>query len=644
MRLLFSLVLLVSFWSLSGDAAPAPDEKVKKAIERGVKYLTSPNVAATYTTNADRMGRTAVVGLALLESGVSPKDPLMAKIIEAIRGAAFTDNRTYEAALCIMFLDRLGEKTDVPIIQYLAVRLMLGQTGSGTWGYTVGDGLGPVDTAKLRTPLNPELTNKPKNPKAVPTEVSPTDPEKKDSEGTEERVPLHPIVAKWIQQIQSARPRGGPQDGNIGGGDHSNTQFALIALWCARKHSVPVDGALARVDQHYRACQGQDGGWSYNTLLGEGPSSTPAMTCSGLLSLTVGYGIKKQDKEKEKKPLDPNKDPWMKKGLTFLGANLAEARNPRQGNPMGPPINMGLNSPATLHQNYYFLWSLERTGVILGLETIGNQDWYGWGRDQLLQSQTKDGGWAGGNYASATPDLDTAFALLFLNRANLAKDLTANLKGKVRDPGSVTLKGGKGLDELIDSPKDPEVSITDPKTKPKPKEEPKVVLNPSPEPKTSIKPPVDEAFDAEAQKLSDSLVKASASQRAEVLTKLRDSKGAVYTEALARSLVKLDGDLLQESRDALASRLSRMTANTLRELLKDDNREIRRAAALACAMKEDKNHIPDLITSLSDRDAMVIRASRAALKSLTGKDFGPDPSATEAEKAKAIAAWKELLK
>src|SRR5262249_40686681 len=94
------------------------------------------------------------------------------------------------------------------------------------------------------------------------------------------------------------------------------------------------------------------------------------------------------------------------------------------------------------------------------------------------------------------------------------------------------------------------------------------------------------------------------------------------------------------ARDALADRLTRMTANTLREKLRDEDVEVRRAAALACAMKDDRAQVPALIELLEDREPLVVRAARAALKSLTEQDFGPEADATRAERTKAVAAWK----
>jgi ribosome-binding factor A len=73
---------------------------------------------------------------------------------------------------------------------------------------------------------------------------------------------------------------------------------------------------------------------------------------------------------------------------------------------------------------------------------------------------------------------------------------------------------------------------------------------------------------------------------------------------------------------------------------RDADAEVRRAAALACAMREEKQHVARLIELLDDPEPPVARAAYAALKSLTGRDFGPAADASRAEVKKAAAAWK----
>ena len=46
----------------------------------------------------------------------------------------------------------------------------------------------------------------------------------------------------------------------------------------------------------------------------------------------------------------------------------------------------------------YFLWSLERVGVLYNLPKIEDKDWYAWGSKTLLARQQPDGNWKDGAY------------------------------------------------------------------------------------------------------------------------------------------------------------------------------------------------------------------------------------------------------
>jgi hypothetical protein len=63
----------------------------------------------------------------------------------------------------------------------------------------------------------------------------------------------------------------------------------------------------------------------------------------------------------------------------------------------------------------------------------------------------------------------------------------------------------------------------------------------------------------------------------------------------------LNDDAKKQAREALVERLTHTTPAMLDAKLRDPHPEIRRAA-LACARKDDKTHIPRLIQTLRDRD------------------------------------------
>jgi hypothetical protein len=149
-----------------------------------------------------------------------------------------------------------------------------------------------------------------------------------------------------------------------------------------------------------------------------------------------------------------------------------------------------------------------------------------------------------------------------------------------------------------------------------------------------------EFSDREVAQLSDQVVDAPASSRLKMIEKLRDAKGPQNTLALAQAIAKLEGDAKKQAREALADRLANMKASTLEGYLEDDNPELRRAAALAVAMKDETELVGKLIDLLDDPEKSVERAAYAALKALTKQDFGPLANASASTKAKAVRAWK----
>ena len=658
-------------------AAPA-DDPIQTAIKKGARYLQrvhAPNQA--YAGGSNGVGGAALAGMALLESGVPENDASLRIITKYLRDSALAQTGTYQISLTIMFLDRLGDRSDQPIIQFLGLRLMTGQGANGGWGYDCGNAFSPQDEAKLRAMFVKEtrLTLAPRNPvkgdptkKEPPVEVGRTDlpvdplaqspmkdpktpstkkepaPVAPKSDDVPTLHPLHPEAARWAKLLNLDKEgKGigkGPSDG-----DNSNTQFATLGLWCARKHGVPCEKSLALLETRYRTSQGAEGGWDYSYIR-SGGGSTPAMTCAGLIALAVAHGSSehvlknKQDNPFANKPNggpDVGDDAAIKKALKYLGSQITAAKGEVPVDAANPKKKRNRFKADRLNSNLYFMWSLERVGVIYGLETIGNHDWYAWGSDSLIDSQKADGSFNGSFDHGENEEINTSFALLFLNRANVARDLSASLKGKVKDPGVSVLRGGGEIGKVLpgrESPKtDPIKSVAK--------------IDPIPDPivkKQPIPTVTGSDFETDVKRLTTALIEASAETRPLLLGQLRDSKGAVYTEALARAASKMSGEPQQEARQTLAKRLTRMTATTLREMLTDDSREIRRGAAVACAMKEDKLHIPDLISTLGDTDSVVVAAVRTSLHSLSGKDFGPAADASAGDKAKAILAWKNWWK
>jgi HEAT repeat protein len=122
-----------------------------------------------------------------------------------------------------------------------------------------------------------------------------------------------------------------------------------------------------------------------------------------------------------------------------------------------------------------------------------------------------------------------------------------------------------------------------------------------------------------ADSLVEELVKAATEQQEILLEKMRQGKGPEYTQALASAIGQLSGEAKEKARQTLAERLTRFTANTLLAYLGSEDAELRRAAALALGMKDDKDHISELTDLLGDSEPSVVEAAHAALQKLTSR-------------------------
>jgi hypothetical protein len=618
MRRSLVLALLTLGLAVTPSARAVDQDAIDKAIDRGVEHLRKMQRADGTWPNGE-MGATALAGLTLLECGVPPSDPALKKAAEAVRKASGDLTHTYSLALAVLFLDRLGEEADVPLIESFTVRLLAGQNADGGWHYHCPNV--PETEARRLTGLlkeRAELNTAPLSATAVDT--TRVERQRKVTSEIQEQ------IARIVRNTTDHRPEKGTDD-------NSNTQFAVMALWVARRHNLPTDPALMLINARFRSSQSADGGWDYryhNTSTGKaGGHSTATMTCAGLLGLGVAHGALNDARLKAEKPKegdkpavklpDPAADPVIRAGLLALGTSIDHPVGLKKGRGKVPTFTHG-------GRLYYFLWSLERVCVAFGLKTVGGKDWYSWGAEILVTNQQKDGSWLGD---FAGPGADTCFALLFLKRANIARDLTTALKGKIEDPGEVTLTaggvGGEGLKQRLGLK-----SATDSSD---------LFSKMDYGSGAGIKPASLE-LDADAVRLRDDLLKAAPEKQTSLVEEMRDAKGIAYTQALAAAIPKLEGDVRKKAREALAERMARMTSATLGDKLREDAPEVRRAAALACAMKEDRAHVERLIELLDDPEMSVQRAAYAALKSLSGEDHGPAVDATPTERAKSVAAWR----
>jgi hypothetical protein len=349
------------------------ESDVLQARQRGVEFLkTKQTKDGNWEFTGHEVGITALCTIALIENGVPLTDPVVQKGYQYIQKNSSAQKSTYDLALSVVLLSRFGDRRDRPRIRSLAARLVAGQLESGGWTYTC------------------------------------------------------PTVESDVLDDPTRLPK--PKEGF---GDNSCTQFAVLGLWVASRTGVRIDRTLENVAKRFTSTQTEDGGWGYthevapaagaDTKTAAKAPSGPSMTGAGLFCLAVAQATEIREAMKKSKAGGGTG------AGSAAGPSLRENRVFEKGLKRTGDFVAGIG-PGTAR---YFLWSVERVGVLLGLEQMGNTDWFKKGTDSLLKTQQDSGGWPSAWMDTDKDGLsDTSFALLFLRKANLGSDISRLLEGE----------------------------------------------------------------------------------------------------------------------------------------------------------------------------------------------------------------------
>lgn len=375
---------------LIGEAVKRGVAGLRKMQEQNGSFVDrSGSFARDFPT-----GVTALALMALLHSGVKLDDPVVKSGFDYVRGQSF--KKTYEVATVLMLL----ETKYLPLSQ-------------------VQD-LADLTEEKARETIQSAIT--------------------KDDRTFAEK------AVKWLLDHQTKNGTWGYPEGEESY-DHSNTQYAMLGLKSAARMGVKVPDTVwkravanwlttqrvgtKKVSLKIEGYQGQDlglsettsddtfvpGPWGYfvkkhdvaEIVTDQGYGS---MTCAGLTSLLIAESelafLKSLDAGLRK-----DIDLAKKQGFAWLQENYAIR---------GAPPMAGFWS--VFH--FYYLFSLERVGVLYGIRMLGGHDWFLEGAVLLCRSQHEDGTWM--SY-DEIPVVDTAFALLFLKRG-LLRVSTTYIKSK----------------------------------------------------------------------------------------------------------------------------------------------------------------------------------------------------------------------
>lgn len=325
-----------------------PAAEIDAAIRKGVAWLKEQPVRSGVPGN--RIEDTNELLLyTLLHAGVAPGEAAIGELLKSIVDR--DPDRVYNAALGAMALARLDRAGYQWKLAQQAQFLVDNQCENGQWAYGA-----PVE-------WNPRVTGDWVLQKGAPY-------------GTRYPPGWHPSPGK---SGSSGRKIAIRQRGRVTKtGDNSNAQYAALGLRACAEGDVQIDSrCLQDALRWWESDQNKDGSWGYSR--GEDDAGRATMSAGGIGSLVIFRWMLH-------KPWADQ--PTIRKGMDWLEANV-KGRLPKW--------------------HIYYLYGLERAGMLYGTDLIGTRDWYDEGAEWLIDHQADNGSWRN------VPD--TCFAILFLKRA-----------------------------------------------------------------------------------------------------------------------------------------------------------------------------------------------------------------------------------
>lgn len=439
-------------------------QDIKSCIEKGIEYLKSKQAGDGSWDYLDepfklgihlREGCTWFTLFALLKSGVSPKEQCIQKGLESARKAGLC--HVYCVSCMILALEayyisdepepkkkekekdeekgmitRLAEeKKEDPVEKFQkkvtpedrklledAVKWLISKQEANIWRYPGGDDptnkvniedcsntqyamLALSAARRMKIPVPVEVfqkvaeymvNNQEKDGPEVPWfPVPAADHSFKELKKVEKEIQkeIHKLAKEYEKDVKKAEREG--------------------------KEPPPADGIRTAVVEKVRVPEKIFGGekkkirargwcymWNDTTGAPWRKRITGSMTTSGAAALTI---CKEALEEANASPQFIDKvSTAIRDGCGWLASKFSAS-----GNPTG-------DGGPCLHLHYY-LYGLERVGILALVPKYGEHDWYKEGVEQFLHTQRVDGSWDAGSAGTSGPVPDTCWALLFICRA-----------------------------------------------------------------------------------------------------------------------------------------------------------------------------------------------------------------------------------
>ncbi|MDJ0523052.1 MAG: prenyltransferase/squalene oxidase repeat-containing protein [Planctomycetota bacterium] len=364
-------------------------KRVNAAVDEGVEYLMKRQaIDGSWPANKAlkeqgfHLGHTALMTLACLKGGLTKRDPGIRKAVDWMRTQKI--DKTYSAGVVLMAIHALYNPSDERSI------VKVDKYGQRKIEDPCLTDMIPKDRALMKKALSFLLKN---------------------------------------QHGGNWRYPGSHSHGDTyteGGFDLSNTQYALLGLWAASRCGFKIPSkvwmdsldwllkAQERTGRSVKLLVNEVRGdyrvaWTekakargFRYIPGGSPTEglkpvTGSMTTAGMACVAICqdelWGSRRFDPKMRKLSRRSIRD-----ALAWMQDNFDVTRNP--GEPGGG-------------WHFYYLYGMERAGILARCRFMGKHDWYKSGADWLLAKQRSNGSWS----ASTDEQLDTAFAILFLKRS-----------------------------------------------------------------------------------------------------------------------------------------------------------------------------------------------------------------------------------
>ena len=418
MRIVLGLYLLLSGALAAQDVKPGEGKghalidqaKVDAAIKKGIEYL---HTAKSPGSHKDIKDSDELILLTFIHAGVPENDPRFQELFKKCLEVKL--ERTYKVSLLAMCLEEVHRVKYQRKIAACGQFLADNQCTNGQWSY--GEPSAYVDDVPT--------TGGERKDVASAGGASPK-PGVKSFENAA-IVKAKPIVKKKITIKQN---KTGPATG-----DNSNSQYAALGIRACHDSGIvfpkdliekarqwwetsqcgaqagagkPPDPPAVSTGKETPVILGDPRGWCYKDK--DAHAAYSSMT-TGAIGGTVIYDYVLGK--------DWRKDKVVQDGMAWLAANFSVTEN------VGPPQTAKGAKNGWL---YYYLYAIERAGMLYDTAMIGQHDWYLEGARVLLDAQKGDGSWDGSH--TKQPTWDTCFAILFLKRATRRLDVATEGGGK----------------------------------------------------------------------------------------------------------------------------------------------------------------------------------------------------------------------